>query len=407
MRRGATAESNEAYLCQDIVLPDDLGYPSWSILIVPSRIDWVAGKTMDKMVLVGLNAMQIAMRWIQLIVLGFSITAAGAQQDKLRSPWDERKVVLTAVSYDCPAPPPFAKTLEIGVYYKDSHASVIDPKKKAEYDKAAENYTLLTKATALAADAYLDKGSRAAASCVYSLLDAAAKADAWDGKMDNFSGVYVQNWLLSGAGISYLKVRNCGLGTPEQEARIQKWFARLALRVREFFDAEVPRLGGPDKENNHIYWAGLAVAVEAIADNDHDAGQWALWTYRMGLANIQPDGSLKAEMNRGQMALHYHLYALGPLIMLAELGEANGQDLYAENGGALHRLVNFCLAGLEDPTILEKRTGAAQVVTLPYGGSDIGWAVPYVRRFPNPQLSALVAKAPWVRYTTWGGAPPE
>ena len=35
--------------------------------------------------------------------------------------------------------------------------------------------------------------------------------------------------------------------------------------------------------------------------------------YDMGLDEIQADGSLPQEMNRGQMALHYHLYALGPL----------------------------------------------------------------------------------------------
>jgi poly(beta-D-mannuronate) lyase len=242
---------------------------------------------------------------------------------------------------------------------------------------------------------------------VYSLLDAAAKADAWGGKMDNFSGVYVQNWLLSGVGIAYLKVRPSRLGTTAQDADIQKWFKLLAGRVREFFDAEVVRFGGPQNENNHIYWAGLAVAAEAIADNDHDAGQWAIATYRMGIANIQADGSLKAEMSRGQRALHYHLYALAPQIMMAELGEANGIDLYAENDGAIHRLVKFCEAGLEDPTVLEKRTGVAQVVETPWGGSDIGWAVPYVRRFPDAKLSALIAKAPWVRYTPWGGAPPD
>jgi poly(beta-D-mannuronate) lyase len=351
--------------------------------------------------------MPISTRWFALIVFVVAVVASRAQDQKLLSPWDGRKVELTAAPYDCPAPPPFAKTLDIGVYYTDSHASVIDPKKKAAYDKAAENYTQLTKAATLAADAYLDKGSRAAALCVYALLEAAAKADAWDGKMDNFSGVYVQNWLLSGAGIAYLKVRSSGLGTAAQDAAIQRWFSRLGTRVREFFDAEVPRLGGPDNENNHIYWAGLALAAEAIANNDQDAGQWAIYTYRMGLANIQADGSLKAEMNRAQMALHYHLYALDALIMMAELGEANGIDLYSENGGALHRLVKFCVAGLEDPTILQKRTGVAQVVALPYAGSDIGWAVPYVHRFPNPELSALIAKAPWVRYTTWGGAPPE
>jgi poly(beta-D-mannuronate) lyase len=351
--------------------------------------------------------MRLVVSTFAVLLLATAVARAGAQDGPLRSPWDERKVVLTDAAYECPAPPAFAKTLEIGTYYVDNKASVIDEKKKAEFDKASNAYLDLSRAAATAADAYLDKGSRAAAVCVYSLLDAAAKADAWDGKMDNFSGVYVQNWLLSGVGIAYLKVRPSGLGTAAQDADIQKWFKLLAGRVREFFDAEVTRFGGPENENNHIYWAGLAVAAEAIADNDNDAGGWALSTYRMGVANIQPDGSLKAETNRGQRALHYHLYALAPLILLAELGEANGIDLYAENNGAIHRLVKFCEAGLEDPTILEKRTGVAQVVERPWSGSDIGWAVPYVRRFPDAKLSALIAKAPWVRYTTWGGAPPD
>jgi poly(beta-D-mannuronate) lyase len=342
-------------------------------------------------------------------LVAFSLTAlssAQAQGDRLHSPWDDRKVVLTDAAYECPAPPPFAKTQEINSYYIDSHASIIDPQKFAAFQKASETSGHLSQYAALAADAYLEKGSRAAARCVYSMLDAAAKADAWDGKMSGYQDVYLQNWLLSAVGIAYLKVRSSGLGTSAQQTDIEKWLGLLALRVREFFDAELARMGA-DHENNHLYWAGLAIAAEAIADDDQEAGQWALNAYRIGLENIQPDGSLKAEMDRGQMAFHYHLYALAPLIMLAELGEANGIDLYAENNGALHRLVRFCEAGLEDPKIFEKRTGVAQVVALPYAGSDIGWAVPYVRRFPDAKLSALLAKAPWVRYTTWGGAPPE
>ena len=67
----------------------------------------------------------------------------------------------------------------------------------------------------------------------------------------------------------------------------------------------------------------------------------------MGIEAI-PDGSLTAEMNRGEMALHYNLYALAPLIMLAELGLANGIDLYAYDDGAIHRPVKFCLAGRSD-----------------------------------------------------------
>ena len=345
-------------------------------------------------------------RWWSFVLPLLAVAAAGAHAEKLRSPWDNRQVQQTSDPYDCPAPPPFARTVEIDSYYIDSHASVADPKKLADFQKTSEPSTHLSQFVAQAADAYLDKGSRAAALCVYSLLDAAAHAGAWAGQMPSFQGVYVQNWLLSAVAISYLKVRPSGLGTPAQDAAIQKWFKQLAAQVREYFDAEVIRLASKG-ENNHIYWAGLAVAAEGIADNDSGGFKWGIKAYRMGIDAIQPDGSLNAEMNREQMALHYHLYALAPLIILAELGEANGLDLYAEDKGAIHRLVNFCIAGLEDPTLLQKRTGVAQLVTLPYAGSDIGWAVPYLRRFSNPQLAALAARAPWVRYTTWGGAPPD
>ena len=191
---------------------------------------------------------------------------------------------------------------------------------------------------------------------------------------------------------------------------IQQWFGLLAHRVTEYFDEEVVRLGtenGISKENHHLYWAGLAVAAAGTASNDPGEFKWGVEAYRMGVEAVQPDGTLPQEMWRGQMTMHYHLYALGALVMIAELGEANGIDLYAEQNGAMHRLAKLCTAGLGDPTLFEKKTSIKQKVEVPYAGGDIGWAVPYVRRFPSPELSALIAKAPWVRYSTWGGAPPD
>jgi poly(beta-D-mannuronate) lyase len=112
-------------------------------------------------------------------------------------------------------------------------------------------------------------------------------------------------------------------------------------------------------------------------------------------------------MARAGRTLHYHLYALAPLIMIAELAEANGIDLYSYNNGAIHRLVNLCIAGLRDPAIFAKATGVQQdIVAGQYSGADIGWAVSYVKRFPSPQLSAWIAQAGTIRFWQWGGLPP-
>jgi poly(beta-D-mannuronate) lyase len=335
-----------------------------------------------------------------------SLVAIPASAEHLLSPWDSTKIVPTDAPYNCPAPPAFSRTLNLEGYYSDKQYSIIDQKRLDAFQEGSEGPTHLGQYAGLAADAWLSKGSRAAATCVYSLLTAAAKADAWDDKMPHNSGVYLQNWLLSGTAIAYLKVRNGGVGTAEQDTQIQKWFGLLAAQVREYFDNGRKRPGS-DAWNNHMYWAGLSVAAEGIASNDQVSFLWGLSAYEMGVHAIQPDGSLDAEMGRGRMALHYQLYALEALVMLAELGEANGIDLYAERDGGLHRLVKFNVAAMKDLSLIAKRTGEEQNVTVPFSGNDIGWTVPYVQRFPNADISSMIAKASTVRFWQWGGAPPN
>ena len=125
-------------------------------------------------------------------------------------------------------------------------------------------------------------------------------------------------------------MRNSHQGTPDQDADIRKWFRLLAVRVREYFDIQRTHPGS-DAYNNHFYWAELAVVAQGIADDDRNAFLWGVNTYYVGMNAIQPDGSLSAEMNRASMALHYQLYALGPLVMLAEFGAANEIDMYSAN----------------------------------------------------------------------------
>jgi poly(beta-D-mannuronate) lyase len=103
------------------------------------------------------------------------LAVAAARADTLRSPWDGLHVVPTDAPYDCPAPPPFSKSLNVQGYYSDANHSIVDPAKQAPERAATEAPTHLGQWSSEAADAYLTQGSRAAAQCVYSLLDAAAQ----------------------------------------------------------------------------------------------------------------------------------------------------------------------------------------------------------------------------------------
>ena len=338
-----------------------------------------------------------------LCALAFGLAA---QAEPLHSPWDGQRIALTDAPYNCPEPPPFAKSMNAESYYIDAHHSVIDPAKKAAEEKATEAPTHLGQWATEAADAYLTKGSRSAAACVYSLLDAAAKAKAWSDAMPTSQGSYEQKWLLAGTSVAYLKVRNSGVGTADQDKDIHKWFSSVANRAIDYMES---KMRNPDSDawNNHRYWAGLAVAAAGVAIDDKSDFVWGIGSFKAGVDQIQPNGVLPREMARAGRALHYHLYALAPLIMIAELAEANGQDLYSYNNGALQRLVKVCIAGLRDPDIFAKATGVPQDITPgQYSGADIGWAVPYNKRFPDPQLAAWIAQAGTVRFWQWGGLPP-
>ncbi len=331
---------------------------------------------------------------------------AARSAEPLHSPWDGLHIALTDAVYTCPAPPPFAKSLEAHSYYTDAHHSVIDPKLEAEEREATEAPTHLGQWATQAADKYLRTGSRAAAACVYTLLDAAAKAKAWTDAMPTSQGSYEQKWLLAGTSVAYLKVRNTGVGAPDQEKDIKKWFNSVANRVTDYVDSK-KNIPTSDAWNNHRYWAGLAVCAAGIAMDDKGDYEWGISSYKVGADQIQPNGVLPREMDRAGRALHYHLYALAPLIMIAELAEANGQDLYSYNNGAIHRLVKLCVAGLADPSLFSKATGVQQdIAGGPYAGSDIGWAVPYVKRFPDAQLSQWISQAEYTGFWQWGGLPP-
>ncbi|WP_245637252.1 alginate lyase family protein [Burkholderia singularis] len=64
------------------------------------------------------------------------------------------------------------------------------------------------------------------------------------------------------------------------------------------------------------------------------------WSSGPDIRDIGPDGALAREVKRGNHALHYHTFALIPLVFAAELARRRNIDLYRESGGAIGRPAN-------------------------------------------------------------------
>ena len=330
----------------------------------------------------------------------------------LRSPWDLRRIPLTDAPYDCPALVHISPDLTTDGFYSDSKSSVIDPAKWKAYVESSGPIKNLGNQAVAAADAYRTTGSRAAAQCVLKMLTTAAADGALTGKMSSRQAYYVQGWVIGALAISYLKIRDSGLVHPADATSLAEWMQAIAHQTIQFYDAAKTKPGGDAQnnrdQNNHLYWAGVEVAAIAIAANDRAMFDWAIAAYRNGVSQITPEGTLPLEMRRGQRALHYHLYAIAPLIYLAEFGQDNGLNLFRKDRNALRRLVDRAIAGLAGSGYFDQATGIKQ--DTPHGpptAEEISWAKIYIRRIPNAQISGLLAQAGSLSYMYLGGLPPD
>lgn len=338
---------------------------------------------------------------------GFSSLFA-APTKSLRSPWDEKHVTKTEASYACPAIAHIAPDLVTDGFYRldDPTHSIIDPVRQEAYRKSSDGVKGIGMAIVKAADDYRTTGSRKAAQCAMAQILTLAQERSLAGKMSSSQAYYVQGWVVGAIAIAYLKIRETDIATSQQTEVIAKWLQSVGEQTIGYYDAH-KKASHEDRQNNHLYWAGVEIAAIAVAANNRRDFDWAMSTYDNGVDQIRPDGTLPLEMARGERALHYHLYALAPLVLLAEFGEANHLDLYAHANGAIHRLVKVSIDGVQDPALFVKTTGVSQEISRTLSGDQIGWAPPYLKRFPNPVLERYVRAAPSLSVYYLGGLPPD
>jgi len=331
--------------------------------------------------------------------------AAPAVTGGLRSPFDvEARRARIGRALPAPEAVPAAAPIRdvAGVsFYVDDSKSVADPELKAQNLAAlAPLRGFVAEVTALAdgwmvsrpADArYADRAAEA--------LAAWADSGALLGAV-NRQGGYEREWTLGSLALAYLKIRDAPSVPGPRQAAIQRWLCAIAAVVRPPYE----RMDRNSSSNNHAYWTGLAVAAAGVACQDRGHFAWGLARARIGIAQVGADGLLPLEMARERLALHYHVFALAPLVMLAELGVANGAPLYDENDHALRRLADRVIAGLADPTIFEKLSGFPQEqLTDPPRKADLAWAEPYFARFHDQRLAPWLAAARPLRDVRLGG----
>jgi poly(beta-D-mannuronate) lyase len=304
-----------------------------------------------------------------------------------------------------PTPPPVqfgapVRDLEGVSYYVDDAHAQADPALKAQNERdLAPVRRFVSEVVRLSNLWVAGKPAQPAyAAQAVEGLAAWASAGALLGRA-NKQGEFEREWTLAALALAYLEVRDAaGLSRAHRDT-VETWLAAIAETIR-------PSYRRPDlasNQNNHVCWAGLAVAAAGVAAARRDLFDWGVARGRIGLQQVRADGLLPLELARGKLALHYHVFALAPLVMLAELAEANGVHLYAEDDRALPRLADRVIEGLRDPAPFAAAAGAAQQIQLPPRGSDLAWAEITFARFHDRRLVPWLAAARPLRDDRLGG----
>ncbi|MBI4191004.1 MAG: alginate lyase family protein [Betaproteobacteria bacterium] len=341
-------------------------------------------------------------RGLSAAVLLLAVGPAGAvEASTLRSPFPQVQPAApaAAMSFVCLPAPPAVRDITANRYYSDAASSVIDPALERRNKFAVKPLEDYLRSFSRMTDLYTRSGAEAVAACALGWLDAWAQGGAMLGSMSSSQADYHRNWTLAGLALNYLKIRDSTALDAAGKQRVEAWLHKLAHAVRPYFDD--PRR----TRNNHFYWAGLAVAAAGVAANDRALFDWGVGVYREALTHMTPAGTLPLEMARRTRAVHYHNFALAPLVLIAEIGAANDTPLYAESDRALHRLVARTVSGMMDPSYFERAAQAKQ--DEPPRGGVLAWAEPYLKRFPDaglpPEWKEQIVRARPVAYPTLGG----
>jgi poly(beta-D-mannuronate) lyase len=274
----------------------------------------------------------------------------------------------------CPPVPKPVVDLDIERFYGDKAGSKVDPAKLATHDAAVAPLTAFLREVTQNADKAVRRTSTRSrseiAACSLIWLETWAKGGALLGVMKTQQSEYQRKWDFTGLALAYVKVRP--FASPEQRTVIQAWLVRLADAGRAFFDDPAR------SRNNHWYWLGLGLAAVGLDSPKH-------WEMARGIMqdaarDIAADGTLPKEMERQGRALFYHAFAVMPLVVMAEVAASRGEDWYALENGALHRLVATTHAGLVAPESFDRLVGIAQERPV---NTRAGWLQLYDARFPG------------------------
>jgi len=296
-------------------------------------------------------------------------------------------------------------SLDHGSRYTDDSRtrSDIDPGNNAGVNAALKPVDAFISALAKASNMALKEPAEASAqaACVGDALAEWAQADALSA-LETPNAHMSSPSRIAGMAFAYASVRSI-LRDDAQRGAIDAWLRRRADQMIAYWDRESPPKAS---RNNLRAWAAVAVARIGLTLGAEDLQHWAAWSALRVACDAASDGSLPREMERGPLALHYQLHAIGPLVVTAALLDDAGLGLFEACERAIPRAVDFTVAAIDNPDLVTAHADAPQSYATgdeTLRAFEVAWAVAYLSFIENPDLRRLVSGFDTLGHSKLGG----
>jgi poly(beta-D-mannuronate) lyase len=294
------------------------------------------------------------------------------------------------------------RDLEFSSFYsrEDSTKSNIDTTMLRQYQKETSEFRSFKNKLAGMANVSLDTThplQKAAQNCVIDTLYDWAENRAMTGKATP-QGEFVRQWALSVMALSYAQARTYGNisesnNTNGKTETIEQWLSELALLVMKRYPINFHESTSLSKKNNLLYWGAWAVTITAVAVDNKDFYNWGMHKAKYAIfTGINNEGYFINELKRGKKAFQYHLFAIAPLIMIAETAIANGDDIYQLNDNAIARIVENIVLNLGNEVDYSNLTGVIQDDIGQISKEHFAWMEVYNARFTNEIITDYLEK---------------
>lgn len=252
---------------------------------------------------------------------------------------------------ECPRIPAPARDIIVQGYYNDARSSIIDPEKQRQNRRDRKDVTTFINGYLHLVDRFVETGDRYSLTCANDRLAKWAEDGAMLGSM-TFFGEAIRNWAVISISLAYL--RSGPSPDAAQDRLIKGWIRQLTAQAISYFGEK------RKTKNNLFYWSGFAAISASVLLDDRSFWNYGAAVYSRAMNDIRPDGTIEAEMKRGQRAAHYHAFAAEALTGIARVAELRGQNLYGCQGKPHARLLRLVDHLLGDSSILAKAADAKQ-----------------------------------------------